>query len=93
MGDRRMRFSIALLLTGMDIAVYEHFFGVIWQVWSGVAWIRVVLWLLLAVWMGSAAVLWLHVYYDLRHFLYERRGALALNTSPIANELREDGDV
>jgi hypothetical protein len=37
------RFWIAGLLTGIDIAVFEHFFDVTWLAWSGVEWIRVVL--------------------------------------------------
>jgi hypothetical protein len=93
MGDRTTRFWVAVLLTGMDIAVFEHFFGVIWLVWSGIAWIRVALFLLLAVWTASAAVLWLHVSYDLRRLLYERRRALALNRSPSLNEPRRKSDV
>jgi hypothetical protein len=93
MGDRTTRLWVAVLLTGMDIAVFKHFFVVIWLVWSGVAWIRAALLLLLAVWTASAAVLWLHVSYDLRGLLYERRCALALTRSPRSKELRGNGDV
>jgi hypothetical protein len=93
MGDRTTRFWVAVLLTCMDIAVFQHFFGVIWLAWPGVEWIRVVLLFTLALWMGSAAVLWLHVYYDLRRLLYERRSARTLNVAPIPAELRENSDV
>ena len=72
MGTRTTRSWIAILLTGMDIAIFEHSFTAIWLVWSGLAWIRVVSILVLAVWAGSAAVLWLHVYYDLRQVLRGR---------------------
>jgi hypothetical protein len=93
MGDRTTRFGVAVLLTGMDVAVFQHFFGVIWQAWPGVEWIRLVLLFTLALWAGSAAVLWLHVYYDLRQLLYERRSARTLNLAPMPAELREDSDV
>ena len=93
MGDRTTRFWVAVLLTGMDIAVFQHFLGVIWQAWPGVEWIRMVLLSTLALWAGSAAVLWLHVYYDLRQLLYERRIARTLNVAPLPAELREDSDV
>jgi len=93
MGDRTMRFWVAVLLTGMDIAVFEHFFGVIWLAWPGVEWIRVVLLSTLALWAGSAAVLWLHVYYDLRQLLCERRSARTMNVARMPTELREDSDV
>ena len=93
MGDRTTRFWVAVLLTGMDVAVLQHFFGVIWLAWSGVEWIRVVLLLTLALWTGSAAVLWLHVYYDLRQLLYEKRSARTLNVAPMPAVLREDSDV
>jgi len=93
MGDRTTRFWVAFLLTGMDIAVFQHFFVVIWLAWLGVEWIRVVVLFTLALWPGSAAVLWLHVYYDLRQLLYERRSPRTLNVAPMPTELREDSDV
>jgi hypothetical protein len=77
----------------MDIAVYVHFFGAIWQVFSDVVPIRVALVVTLVVWTGSAAVLWLHVYYDLRRWLYERRSAFALDPSSIPSDIRRESDV
>jgi hypothetical protein len=93
MGDRTTRFWVAVLLTGMDIAVYAHFFGVIWQAFSGVGPIRVALLLTLVLWTGSAAVLWLHVYYDLRLWLHERRNAFAPAPTSLPSEVRRDSDV
>jgi hypothetical protein len=93
MGDRTTRFSVAVLLTIMDVVVFEHFFGVICEAWAGLAWMRVVLIPTLALWTGSAAVLWLHVYYDLRQILYERRFAQTLNPAAVPTEPREGGDV
>ncbi len=93
MGDLTTRFSVAVLLTIMDIAVFEHFFCVIWEAWSRIAWIRVVLIPTLAIWTVSAAVLWLHLYYDLRQFLYERRCSQSLNPATVPTELGRDSDV
>ena len=93
MGNRTTRFWVAVLLTGMDIAVYVDFFGAIWQAFSGVGPIRVALLSTLVVWTGSAAVLWLHVYYDLRLLLYERRNAFAPDRPSIPNDVRRESDV
>ena len=87
------RFWIAGLVTGMDIAVFEHFFDVIWLAWSGVEWIRVVLFLTLVSWTSAAAVLCLLVYYGLRWLLYEPTLARTLNASQMSTELWEDSDV
>jgi hypothetical protein len=87
------RFWIAGLVTGMDIAVFEHFFDVIWLAWSGVEWIRVVLFLTLVSWTSAAPVLCLHVYYGLRWLLYEPTLARTLNASQMSTELWEDSDV
>jgi hypothetical protein len=88
-----MRLWVAILLTGLDIAVFEHFWGAIWLALAAIAWIRVVLVLLLVVWTGSAAVLWLHVFYDIRQILHQRRCTLALHHLPAQNRLRENRDV
>lgn len=87
------RFWIAGLLTGIDIAVFEHFFDVTWLAWSGVEWIRVVLFLALVSWTSSAAVPSVHVYYGLRWLHYEPTLAHTLNASQMSTELREDRDV
>jgi hypothetical protein len=77
----------------LDIAVFEHFWGAIWLAWAGIAWIRAALVLLLVVWTGSAAVLWLHVSYDIRQLLNQRRRTLALHRLPAPNKFRENSDV
>jgi hypothetical protein len=93
MGDRTTRLCVVVLLTGMDIAVFKHFFVVIWLVQSGVAWIRSALFLLLVVWTASVAVLWLYVSYDVRGLLYEQHRNPALTRSPRPKQLRGEGDV
>jgi hypothetical protein len=93
MGDRKTRFWVAALLTCMDIAVFQRLFGVIRLAWPEVEWIRVVPLFTLALWMGSAAFLWLHFYCKLRQFLSERRSARMLSASPILTRLRENCDV
>ncbi|MHB1698531.1 MAG: hypothetical protein ACYCSN_00105 [Acidobacteriaceae bacterium] len=78
MADRTSRLWVAILITVMDVTVFERFFTITWLALSSVLWTRVVLSLMLTAWTGSAAVIWLHVYYDVRHLLYERRPAAAL---------------
>ena len=93
MGDRTTRLWIAVLLTGMDIAAFQHSFGMNWLAWLDGEWIRIVLLFTLALWTGSATVLWLHHYYDLRQLLYERLSARILNVAPMPTKLRENSDV
>ena len=93
MRERTKRFAIAVLLTGVDAALLKRYFNVIWQAWSEVLWSRGAFLLLLALLVASAAVLWIHVYYDLRQTMRERRDALSLRTTSLPGELRRDRDV
>ena len=93
MRERLKRLLLATSLTALDIAVAEKSAGVIWQAWAGVLWIREGILLLLGVWVASAAVLWGHVYCDLRRTLDERRIALSMGSSSMAGELGRDSDV
>lgn len=93
MRERTKRFVIAVLLTAIDVALLDRYFGVIWHTWSGDPWGRGAFLLLLALLVASAAVLWIHVYYDLRQFQRERRGALSLKATSLPGELRRGGDV
>lgn len=93
MGNRMTRFSVAVLLTIMDIAVFARCWGVIWEAWSGTAWIRVVLISTLAIWLGSATDIWLHVYWDARQLLYQRRCPQTLTPAPVPTKLGEDSHV
>lgn len=81
MADRTSRLWVAILITVMDVTVFERFFTNTWLALSSVAWIRVGLGLTVTVWTGSAAIVWLHVYYDLRQLLHERRAAAFVRTN------------
>ena len=93
MRERTKRFATAVLLTAIDVALLDRYFGAIWRAWSEVLWIRGAFLLLLALLGASAAVLWIHVYYDLRQFQHERRDALSLKATLLPGDLRRDGDV
>jgi len=93
MRERTKRFAIAVLMTTVDIALLDRYIGAIWQAWSDVLWIRGAFLLLLVLLVASAAVLWIHVYYDLRQTIRERRGIRSLKATSIPGELRRDGDV
>ncbi len=93
MADRTVRVWITILLTLMDIVIFNRFFGVVWQAWSGVTWVRVALSLLLTVWTGSAAILWLHVFFDIREFLHRHRSGMALNLSQTQCQIRRGRNV
>ena len=93
MRERTKRFATAVLLTAIDVALLDRYFGAIWRAWSEVLWIRGAFLLLLALLGASAAVLWIHVYYDLRQMMRERSVASSLKTASLPGELRRDGDV
>lgn len=75
MADRTSRHWVAILITVMNVTVFERFSTNPWLALSSVDWIRVGLGLTVILWTGSAAIIWLHVFYDLRQFLHERRAA------------------
>lgn len=93
MRKRAKRFAITVLLTTIDVVLLDRYFGAIWQAWSEVLWIRGAFLLLLVLLAASAAVLWIHVYYDLRQTIREQCVALSLKAAPNPGELRRDGDV
>ena len=93
MRDRAKRLGLTALLTGVDAALLDRYFGLIWQTWSGDPWGRGAFLLLLVLLVVSAAVLWIHVYYDLRQTMRERCVALSLEAAPRPGELRRDSDV
>ena len=93
MREREKRFAITVLLTGVDAALLKRYFNVLWHTWSIDPWIRGTFLLLLALLAASAAVLWVHVYCDLRQFQRERRDALSSRATSLPGELRRDGDV
>lgn len=93
MADRALRVWITILLTVMDIVIFECFCGLVWQAWSSVTCDLVALSLLITVWTGSAAILWLHVFFDIREFLHRHRSGMALNLSQTQCQIRRGHDV
>lgn len=93
MRGRRNRLPIAVLLTLVDVASGKYYCGVIWQAFSRDLFARAALLGLLCFWIASAAVLWLHVAYDLRQPLRERDGRLAFNAATVRVEPERDCNV
>ena len=93
MRERDKRFAITVLLTGVDAALLHKYFRMIWHTWSMDPWSRGAFLLLLALLVVSAAVLWIHVYYDLRQTMREQCAAVSLTEAPNPGELRRDSDV
>ena len=93
MRERDKRFAITVLLTGVDAALLHKYFRMIWHTWSMDPWSCGAFLLLLALLTASAAVLWVHVYCDLRQFQRERRDALSSRATSLPGELRRDSDV
>ena len=93
MRGRTNRLAIAILLTLADVAAGKYYCGAIWQAFSQDLFARGALLGLLCLWIASAAVLWLHVAYDLRQTLRERGGGLVPNATTISAESERDTNV
>ena len=93
MRDRAKRLGLTALLTGVDAALLDRYFDLIWQTRSGGPWGRGAFLLLLVLLVVSAAVLWIHVYYDLRQTMRERWIAPFFKAAMSRGALRRDGDV
>jgi hypothetical protein len=93
MQERTKRLAIAILLTVGDVVTFSSYSGVIWQTWGQDPWVKAALLGLLAFWIVSAVVLWIHVSYHLRQTLHERDLALARAPAMARRGLRRDGDV
>jgi hypothetical protein len=87
------RLTIAVVLTIVDIAACSYYCGVIWQAFARDLFAKASLLGLLCFWIASAVVIWLHVAYDLRQSLRERRERLALNSRKTPFGLRRDSNV
>lgn len=93
MRERTKRLAITVLLTSVDATLLQKYFSVIWRTGSPDPWSRGAFLLLLFLLAASAGVLWIHVYYDLRQTMRERRDAGSLKATSIPGALRRDGDV
>jgi uncharacterized membrane protein YdbT with pleckstrin-like domain len=93
MQERAKRLAIAVVLTVVDFVTFNSYSGVIWQTWGQDSWAKAALLGLLALWIVSAVVLWIHVSYDLRQTLHERDLALARDPAMARRGLRRDSDV
>jgi hypothetical protein len=93
MRGRTNRLAIAVVVTIIDVAPGDYYCRVIWQVFARDLFARAALLGLLCLWIASAAVLWLHVAYDLRQTLRERDGRLAFNIATVPVEPERDSNV
>jgi len=58
MAKRTRQLTIAVLLTVLEGVVALRHGGVIWTVWSGIIWTRLLMCLLAAIWLTSFANVW-----------------------------------
>jgi hypothetical protein len=93
MRERAKRLAIAILLTAADVVTFNSYSGVIWLTWGQDPWPKAALLGLLALWIVSAVVLWIHVSYDLRQTLRERNLAFPSDPVTAPSDLRRNSDV
>jgi hypothetical protein len=93
MRERAMRLAIAFVLTVVDIAVFNRYSSVIWQAWGRNPWARVGLFALLALWVSSAAVIWVHISKDMRATFCEQKPVFSPEPAHDPNEPRRTSNV
>jgi len=93
MQERAKRLAITILLTVVDVVTFNSYSGVIWQTWGRDPWAKAALLGLLALWIVSAIVLWIHVSYDIRQTLHERNLALSRDPAMAPTGQRRNSDV
>ena len=93
MSGRPRRLAIAVVLTIVDVAACNYYGHFIWQAFARDLFAKGALLGLLYLWIASAAVIWLHVAYDLRQILRERDGRLAFDVTTIPAEPERDTNV
>jgi hypothetical protein len=84
---------IVIALTAADITIFRLYSGVIWQTWGHIPLARLDLLALLAIWIGSAGVMWFHVSNDLLQALRHRQRFTSQDLAPAAADTRRDSDV
>jgi len=92
-GERAKRFTIAAVLTILDAAVALRYGGMIWRMWPGILWSRILLLLLAALWAISLADLWARAYCQFRHSIRARTTTDSSRMAVALIEPRGDADV
>jgi F0F1-type ATP synthase assembly protein I len=93
MRGRTRRLAIAVAVTIIDVAACNYYCIVIWEAFATDSFARAALLGLLSLWIASAVVIWLHVAYDLRQALQERRESRAFGSLALPSEDGRDGNV
>jgi hypothetical protein len=93
MRGRPRRLDIAVVLSIVDVAACNYYCQFIWQAFARDLFAKGALIGLLCLWIASAAVIWLHVAYDLRQALRERDYWLALDAATTSTEAGRDSNV
>jgi hypothetical protein len=93
MRRRTIRLAIAVVLTIVDVARANYYCGAIWQAFAQYRFARAATVGLLGIWVASAMVIWLHVFYDLRQALREQDYGLAFDAATAPAEPGGDGNV
>ncbi len=91
MEEQAKRFSIAVSVTILDAVVILHYGVVIWQVWSGIPWIRGALLLLVCIGAFSLADIWAHACCGPRRSMRDR--GVEPRIATVSRDLTGGGDV
>lgn len=68
MGARSKNFTIAFLLTTLDVLVVRDNGAVVWQAWGGIPWVRFCLLLLAGVGAFALSDVWAYAFRQLERF-------------------------
>ena len=73
MGARSKDFTIAFLLTALDVLVVRDSGAVVWQAWGGIPWIRFCLLLLAGVGAFTLSDVWAYAFRQSERFATDAR--------------------
>jgi len=92
-GHRTRGFTVSVLITILDGVVVSHYGPMIWQVWSAVPWIRMVLLLLAGGASFSLIQIWAHAFRNPCVTVRSEGVGLSASMSTLSGDGMEGEDV
>jgi hypothetical protein len=93
MGKRTRCLTTAAFVTMLDAAVATHYGSLVWKVFSGIIWSKLLLLLLAAVWATTLLHVWVHACFRLRQTIQGHQVVVPTPSNSLSAEFSEEIDV
>ena len=93
MGERTRCLTTAAFVTVLDAAVATHYGRMVWKVFSGIIWSKLLLLLLAAVWATILLHVWVHACSRLRQTIQGHQVVVSIPADTPSAEFAEEIDV